>query len=163
MKLKSGCIFWPRIYQGPPLLFAPLARDIRCDVIIVGAGISGALCGYYLAKEGIHAVMVDRREVAMGSTAASTGLLQYEIDTPLVDLIAKLGRDRALAAYQASLDSLDAFAPLVAELGEPCGLTRRPSLYLASDEKDVEKLRAEHEARRSMQIDVTFLSRHALR
>jgi hypothetical protein len=29
-------------------------------------------------------VLVDRRELGTGSTAASTGLLRYEIDVPLV-------------------------------------------------------------------------------
>src|SRR5205085_8127828 len=48
------------------------------------------------------------------------------------------------------------------ELGDRCGLTRRHSLYLASTEKDVEQLRGECDARRSMNIDVNFMSRELL-
>ena len=146
MKLKSGCIFWPQIYQGPEQQFPKLDRDIQCDVAIIGGGISGALVGYHLMREGIHTIMVDRRQVGHGSTSASTGLLQYEIDTPLIELIGKIGKDRAVAAYRASVESLLAFEPLVAELGDSCGLVARSSLYLASREKDVDPLRAECEA-----------------
>jgi glycine/D-amino acid oxidase-like deaminating enzyme len=163
VKLKSGCIFWPQIYRGPEQHFPKLERDVKCDVAIIGGGISGALVAYHLTREGIHTVMVDRRHVGHGSTAASTGLLQYEIDMPLIELIEKIGKDRAVAAYRASVESLLAFEPLVAELGDPCGLVARPSLYLASEEKDVDRLRAECEARQAMGIDVEFLGPAALR
>ncbi len=162
MKLKTGCIFWPEIYQGPVPQFAKLEEDIRCDVAIIGGGISGALAAYHLTKQGVHTVLLDRRSIAEGSTGASTGLLLYEIDTLLIDLIRQLGHRRAVAAYRASLNALKAFEPLVADLADDCGLVARPSLYLASDQKHVEQLQAECDARKAMQIDVKFLSREAL-
>ncbi|MDB5172143.1 MAG: FAD-binding oxidoreductase [Phycisphaerales bacterium] len=163
MKLKSGCIFWPQVYPDPEPQFPRLDRDIQCDVAILGGGISGALAAYHLVRAGIHAVMIERHGIGHGSTAASTGLLQYEIDTPLVELARKIGTDRAVQAYRASLESLLAFEPLVDELGDSCGLRARPSLYLASEERDIESLRAECEARRSMGIDVEFLGGEKLR
>jgi glycine/D-amino acid oxidase-like deaminating enzyme len=163
MKLKTGCIFWLQVFGGPEPHFPRLERDIKCEVAVIGGGISGALIAYHLAREGIETALVDRRQIGHGSTAASTGLLLYEIDTPLTDLIRQIGRDRAVAAYRASVESVLAFEPLVAELGDPCGLVARPSLYLASEEKDLDQLRAECDARRSMQIDVRFLRREALR
>ena len=163
MKLKSGCIFWPQVYQGPRPHFPKLERDMKCDVAIIGGGITGALVAYHLTRAGIPTLLVDRHEVGHGSTAASTGLLLYEIDTPMIELAGRIGKERAVAAYRASVESLLAFEPLVGELGDSCGLVARPSLYLASDEKDVDQLRAECEARRSMQIEVEFLSRDELR
>ena len=158
MKLKSGCSFWPTIYQGPEVQTRPLMRDIRCEVAVIGAGISGALATYHLVNAGLHVVVLDRRDIGKGSTAASTGLLQYEIDTPLVDLIAKIGSEKAITAYRVSAEATAAFAPLVAQLADPCGLHARPSLYLAAGEADVKVLQAECHARLAMGIDVKFLS-----
>ena len=62
MKLRSGCSFWPQI-DPPAPDFAPLDRDIACDVLIVGSGITGALMAYHLARAGVHCVMADRREL----------------------------------------------------------------------------------------------------
>src|SRR5438105_3562457 len=90
MRLKSGCTFWPQI-DPPAPDFPPLDRDIACDVLIVGSGITGALVAYHLAQSGVQCVMVDRRELVGGSTPASTGLLQYEIDTLLDDRGRKVG------------------------------------------------------------------------
>jgi glycine/D-amino acid oxidase-like deaminating enzyme len=163
MKLKSGCIFWSQNDPGPEPLSSKLSRDVQCEVAIIGAGITGALTAYHLTREGIHTVVVDRRHAGHGSTAASTGLLQYEIDMPLVDLIGKVGRDRAVASYRASAESVAALESLILDLGDKCGLRGRPSLYLASEEKDVDHLRNECDARRAIQIDVMFLGREALR
>jgi glycine/D-amino acid oxidase-like deaminating enzyme len=163
LKLKSGCIFWPQVFEGVERRFGPLRTDIQCEVAIIGGGVSGAFAAFYLCREGIDTVLVDRRRVGHGSTAASTGLLQYEIDTPLVELIGRIGEAKAVAAYRASLDGLMAFEPLVEELGDRCGLAARPSLYLASKESDVAELIAEGEARRAMGIDVKFMSGDALK
>lgn len=162
MDLRSGCTFWPDLTPNVPR-YGPLGRDLSCDVAILGGGITGALAAYFLTHAGLHAVMLDRRPVAAGSTAASTGLLQYELDTLLVDLTERIGQDRALRAYRVSHDSLERFPELVQDVGDACGLARRPSLYLASGDADVDKLRRECEARRSIGIDVEFLSEAAVR
>jgi glycine/D-amino acid oxidase-like deaminating enzyme len=163
MKLKSGCILWPQLNQTLERTFAAMEGDVACDVAVIGGGISGALTAYYLTQAGVKTIMIDRRRIGHGSTAASTGLLQYEIDTSLIELIKKIGRDRAIAAYQASLEALLAFEPLVAELGDSCGLVARQSIYLASEKEDLKDLSEESEARRAMGIDVDFLDRVKLR
>ena len=62
----------------------PLKDSIRADVAIVGAGVSGAFMAQALAKRFDKIVVVDRRAPAHGSTMASTAMLQFEIDTPLM-------------------------------------------------------------------------------
>jgi glycine/D-amino acid oxidase-like deaminating enzyme len=57
---------------------------------LIGAGISGALAAYYLQGCGFKIAILDKRHAGMGSTAASTAFLQYEIDTPLTDLCKKM-------------------------------------------------------------------------
>ena len=59
-------------------------KDIETDVLIIGAGITGAMIADALTQAGFRVVMVDRRhDPVKGSTVASTALVQYEIDTPL--------------------------------------------------------------------------------
>ena len=162
MDLRSGCTFWDQLTPDVPS-YGPLGRDRSCDVAVLGGGITGALVAYHLTREGVHTVLLDRRPVACGSTAASTGLLQYELDTLFVDLIRLVGGATAFRAYRVSYESLDAFPAIVSDLGDPCGLTPRPSLYLAADSSDVAKLRREHEARRAIGIDVDFLDEAEIR
>jgi glycine/D-amino acid oxidase-like deaminating enzyme len=106
MDLKSGYPWWA-IRNGLPLDFPRLEGDLRCDVAIVGGGITGALIADEFARHGHDVAVVEERDAGWGSTAASTALLQYEIDTPLVDLAKRLGEADALLAYRACDSSVE--------------------------------------------------------
>jgi glycine/D-amino acid oxidase-like deaminating enzyme len=101
--------------------------------------------------------MVDRRDLAAGSTAASTGLLQYEIDKPLVELAELVGQADAARAYRLGVEALDEFGRLARELGDDCGFARRRSLFLATAPPFAELLQEECRARRAIGLHVDFL------
>src|SRR3546814_6085318 len=71
-----------------------------CSSDLLGGGISGALIADELAAHGHEVVVIDRRDVGWGSTAASTALLQYEIDTPMTELARRHGEADAVLAYR---------------------------------------------------------------
>ncbi|HLL90737.1 MAG TPA: FAD-dependent oxidoreductase, partial [Tepidisphaeraceae bacterium] len=124
---------------------------------------TGALVAYHLSAAGVSVVVLERRDVCSGSTPASTGLLQYEIDKPLTELAKMLGQSRAARAYGASQASLAAYRQLVAELDDGCGLIARPSVYLACEPDDVDELAAEAAARNEIGIDCELLSAEGLK
>ena len=68
---------------------------MKTDVVVIGAGITGALTAEALSARGRSVTIVDRRPPGHGSTAASTAILQFEIDTPLTALIDAIGFERA--------------------------------------------------------------------
>lgn len=140
-----------------------MARDLRCDVAVIGAGITGALVCDALTAEGLSVVAIDRRHPATGSTSASTALLQYELDTPLTELIDKVGKERAVDAYRACRDGVRAIARASRTLKEDVGFRRRPSLYYASDNGDVEVLRKECASRRDAGLPCEVLDEKAIR
>src|ERR1700679_510813 len=152
MDLRSGQSLWMKL-ERDCLIRPSLKKSIRCDVLIVGSGITGALIAYHLAEQGLDVVIVDRRQIACGSTPASTALLQYDIDTTLVELRKKLGRKHADAAYKRSRQALSDMVVVIKRLGSNCELARRPSLFLAKTEKDVPLLKAETEARREIGME----------
>jgi len=70
---------------------------------VVGSGISGAMIAQSLTEVGKRLLIVDRRRAALlGSTAASTALLQFELDTPLIKLSRSIGRRKAKKVWIAS-------------------------------------------------------------
>jgi glycine/D-amino acid oxidase-like deaminating enzyme len=161
-EFRTGVSLW-KAAAGPPPAATALAGDAACEVAIVGGGISGALAALFLAREGLDTLLVDQGELAAESTAASTGLLQYEIDTPLVELITKVGEGDAVHAYRRGLEAIDELQAISDSLPDRCGFERVPCLYRASSRWHVRRLRREHECRRHFGFDVEFLSRAALR
>lgn len=138
-----------------------LTRDAGADVLVIGAGITGAMIADALADAGLSVIAVDRRGPAKGSTAASTALVQYEIDTPLTKLTRKIGRDDAMRAWRRSRLAVDALGARLGELAVP--FARRDALYLAGNVLDRDGLAREHDARRAAGLASRYLDRAALR
>jgi glycine/D-amino acid oxidase-like deaminating enzyme len=155
MDLTSGKLFWPQ--QRIPTSYPTLQQSMNCDVAIIGGGITGSLVAYCLAEAGIEAVVLEKRDIGQGSTSASTALLQYEIDTHLIDLKEKVGEANAVRAYQFCLEAVNKLEALTKSLGDSCGFECKKSLYLASRAKDVKTLYKEYEARKSVGIPLEFL------
>ncbi len=142
--------------------YAPLRGEAKCSVIVLGGGVTGALLGYRLAQNGISVALVEKDEIGRGSTTASTGLLQYEVDTPLSELIGKVGQENAVHAYRRGLAAVDAIGAIIDDLGSDCGFARRDSLYFASSRWHFSRLKREYECRRQFGFAVDFLSRQQL-
>lgn len=145
MDLKSGYPFWA-VKNGLMCAFPKLKADITCDVVVIGAGITGALIADELGKNGFDVVVVEQRDVGWGSSAASTALLQYEIDTHMVDLAKQYSEFHALLAYQACADAITDLRDLAEELGD-VDFSMQESLYYASGRRDKSALREEFDLR----------------
>lgn len=153
MDLTSDHPFWA-VKNGIPATYPAIDSDQSCEVAILGAGITGSLVAEALTADGHDVVMLDSRDICHGSTSASTALLQYEVDTHLIDLIERHGRRIGEMAYRSCHESIDLLERKIAKLGIDCAFSRRPSVYLASREKDWKVLQEEGAARRAMGIDV---------
>ena len=160
--LHSGVPVWAH-YAKPSLSTGTLSSSMRTDVVVVGAGITGALVAEATTAMGLDTVVLDRRPPALGSTAASTALLQFEIDTPLIRLTEELGVDRASRAWLRSFRAVADLAHLVQRLRIACAFRPRRALYLAGNELDATGLAAECRQRRAIGLPSEFLSHAQLK
>ncbi|MGQ7260748.1 NAD(P)/FAD-dependent oxidoreductase [Vreelandella sp. V005] len=160
MDLKSGYPFWA-VKNGLLKAYPPLARDHQCDVVVIGGGITGALIADELSRHGHYVVVLERRDVGWGSSAASTALLQYEIDTHMTDLAKLYGEANAVLAYRACADAIRELETLAAGLGD-VDFARQQSLYYASNEEDVTALKEELALRQKHGFDASWLDRETI-
>ncbi len=161
MDLKSGYPFWA-IKNGLLHAFPRLQHDVACDVVVVGGGISGALIADELASHGHDVTVVEQRDIGWGSSAASTALLQYEIDTPMTELARRYGEADAALAYRACADAIPLLQALAHEVRD-VDFGRMRSLYYASRRRDVEPLQTELALRHKHGFAVSWLDTGALR
>src|SRR5436190_17543091 len=134
--LHTGVPMWASGGHSP-FGGAPLLSPAKADVVIVGSGITGALIALAASQKGLSTVVIDRRPPAQGSTAASTALLQFEIDTPLIRLADRVGMERASRAWLRCFHAVDDLAYLVRRLRIPCDFRQRRALYLGR--RDIER------------------------
>ncbi len=159
--LRTGRSIWERS-RAPALAIASLKPSTNTDVLVVGAGITGAMLADALSAAGLKVIILDKRGPAKGSTTASTALVQYEIDVPLTRLMRKIGKANAVRAWRRSRLALDGIAARLGELGVR-HVQQRQSLYLAGDMLGAHDLEREFDARRAAGLYGHFLDRKALR
>ncbi len=160
--LRSGRSIWSA-RRRPALATQTLTRDIACDAVVVGAGVSGALIAETLSEAGLAVAIVDRRGPAEGSTAASTAMLQYELDTPLSLMADRIGRERAERIWRRSRQSVDALRERTGRLGLDVDGATRGSIYLDGNVLDAAGLAREADARRRAGFEVELLGPAAVR
>jgi glycine/D-amino acid oxidase-like deaminating enzyme len=161
MDLRSGHPYW-LLKNGLMESYPALEQDLDVEVAVLGAGITGALVAYLLAKQGVKVAVLDKRESGWGSTSASTGLLQYEIDTNLYELKEMVGEANAVRAYKLGVEAIDAIGQVVAEVGAKEEFQRRPSLYVARRRQDEKTLEKEFAARAACGLRVRYLKQRTL-
>ena len=71
MDLKSGYPWWA-VKNGLMHAFPPLERDLRCDVAVVGGGITGALIADEFARHGHEVAVLEQRDIALRTSARTT-------------------------------------------------------------------------------------------
>jgi len=161
MELVAGYPYWliknGLLYQYPKLL-----ENAKARVSIIGGGISGALTAYCLIKAGIECIVVDGRTIGLGSTCASTSLLQYELDIPLHKLKKIAGNYRAVRSYQLCGEAVDKLIHLMDHIGFK-NFEKRESLYFSLHQKQKNFMKEEFTARKEAGFAVELLSTEELK
>ncbi|QUW27817.1 FAD-dependent oxidoreductase [Bacillus cereus] len=142
MNLITGKLFWNRGVSVP--CYPPLENDMICDVLVVGSGEAGAHIAYFLAKIGMSVMLIEKREIACGSTFANVGLLQFFHDKSLTSLIHTFGEEKGVRAYKLCYEALRTMEKVVSTLDIEPQFIPRNSLYYASKSEDVSSLQEEY-------------------
>ena len=116
------------------------------DVVVIGAGVIGSSCAYFLARDGHRVVLLDRGDVASGTASASGGwvILHARDEREAYRLVSESRRLYDLLAEDAGVRIL------------PTG-----GLSIASSPSELEMLRAQCERAREF-IPVELLDRSNL-
>ena len=155
MDLKSGYPY-SLIKNGLVAGYPALGKNTKADVVVLGAGISGALVAWHLVQKGVDCMVLDARSVGLGSTCASSSLLLYEIDIPLHRLIEMSGLHNATRAYQLSHRSVNSLVSLANKIGFT-DIQKKESIYYAAKARDKILLGKEFTARKKIGINVRLL------
>ncbi|MCI9844873.1 NAD(P)/FAD-dependent oxidoreductase [Flavobacterium pectinovorum] len=158
MKLRSTESLWP-LKHAMDTSYPSIDSDIDTEILIIGGGITGALIAYRLINEGKKIVLADRRDICNGSTAASTALLQYEIDVALHELINLRGAECAVDSYRNGKKAIFDLRKIIDDIKSDCQFEFKKSIYFCSLKKDIPFLKSEFSARKEHGFDINWLEK----
>ena len=82
-----------------------LTSDIKCDILIVGGGICGAILNYYLSQK-YDVVLIDKGRIGQNCTSCATAILEYQLDDFYDDLKQELTKQEIIEIYKMGQNSI---------------------------------------------------------
>lgn len=104
-----------------------LDSDHRCDVVVIGAGITGLTCALLLQRAGKHVVVLEASGICTGTTGGTTGKVTSQHGLFYARTARSHGVEVARKYAEANENALGKIASLVDELSIDCEFTRAPA------------------------------------
>lgn len=136
-----------------------LTKNIETDVLVVGGGVTGAICAYYLTKNNINTTLIEKGRIGHLSTSVTTSLLQYELDDNLSELTEALCLKDAIKAYKLGLKALDEIENFINDHGNFCDYIKRDTLLYTSKQSEIKAIESEFKQRKDHGLNVEYIDK----
>lgn len=132
-----------------------LNKDIKTDVLVIGAGIAGVLTAYMLKQKGREVVVIDAAEIASGNTKNTTAKITSQHDLIYSKLITEFGEEKARQYAKANELAIKKYKEIIEYKRIECDFEEKPAYVYSLNEVDV--LKEEVEAAKNLGIDAEFV------
>lgn len=124
---------WGRSFIMPE--FPPLEGDRHTDVLVIGGGLAGVLCAWYLRQAGLDCLLVEGDTLGRGVTLGTTAKVTAQHGLMGLELSEALGWDRARLYVGANLEAVEEYRRLCA--GLDCDYEEADSFLYSRDDRDL--------------------------
>lgn len=148
-------VFW----KNPGYKVRPeLQKDIKCNYLIVGGGVTGVSLAYFLAKSGAkNIVLIEKHTIASGATGKAAGTLVTRGESDILDLIAKHGQKKGILYWNATADALKDIWELIKHKRIQCEAEFQDTLYCGQKYKTFSSVLKDYEIEKSLDPTTTLL------
>lgn len=118
--------------------FDTLKEDIKTDVLIIGGGITGILCAYFLQEKGIDYILAEGQTICSGVTKNTTAKITSQHGLIYHKLLKSMGVEKARLYLQANQDAVKKYSKLCKKID--CDFEEKPSyIYSINNRKKLEQ------------------------
>ncbi len=131
--------FWHA--RNPRPECAPVRGSVQCDVVVIGAGMTGLATAIALRDAGLSVAVVESRAVGAAATGRNVGFILEGVAESYTRTISLWGREKAKSARRFTVENHHQLAALIERFGIKCEYERRGSIHLAATEGEDLELR----------------------
>ncbi len=131
-------------------LCPPLQKDISCDVLIIGAGMSGLSAAAEFINKGLKVVVLEKNILAGSSTGRSAGFLTPDSELELSQLVRRYGLSGANEIWEVPVKGIEYIRKNVAQYNITCDFRIQDSLFLGIGKSGWQDVQDELKCRESV-------------
>jgi len=122
----------------------------KYDAAVIGGGIIGLSCAYYLTREGKRVIVLEKGAFGNGASGACDDMILFQSKKPGINL-------------ELAFESLEIYRGLSQELGTPLGFETRGGMVLIQNDSELAVMEEFVRQQREYGLDVTILDGKAMR
>lgn len=126
--------------------FPELKNNIKTDILVIGGGISGLLCAYFLNQDGADVTLVESGKILGGISGNTTAKITSQHGIIYSDLLSRFGVNKAKFYLEANNSALEEYRRMCANI--ECDFEEKDAYVYAVS--DCEKIKKEHEALKTL-------------
>lgn len=128
------------IWMGDTVLpcFETMEGSRSTDVLIIGGGMAGILCAYFLQKKGVDYMLAEGRTICSGITKNTTAKITSQHGLIYAELLKNMGHEKAQMYLEANQNALRRYRELCERID--CDFEEKPAyVYSLGDRKKLEE------------------------
>lgn len=134
-----------------------VTKDLECDTLVVGGGITGMSTLYQLRKNNVKALLIERNKCGEGVTARSTAKITYLQEKEYMN-IRRFGKvDLAKGYLESQITAVKELKRIIDKENITCDLKKSESLLFTNDEENKVKLLEEYNFLKESGVDAEFV------
>ncbi len=145
-----------------PVETEPLPSE-TVDTLVIGGGVAGCCAAYWLAREGIETMVVERDGLSLQASGANAGSLHVQLLSFDFGRNAPAGGNRAADTLPLGPASIALWQDIQRDTGEDLEVKVSGGLMLAETDEDVAFLKAKIELEKSRGIEAELIGANELR
>jgi sarcosine oxidase subunit beta len=118
----------------------------REDVIIIGGGVIGTACAYFLSRRGAEVLLLERKHLGAGASGTTAAIISVSGTSGTPEALRRL-----------NLESFDLILNSEQEFDQPIEIIRDGTLYVAMDDREAHELEPAYEEVRELGIDARWM------
>lgn len=118
--------------------FKPLEGNTKTDVLIIGGGLAGILCAYFLQEKGVDYILAEGKTICSGITKNTTAKITSQHGLIYAKLVKSAGTEKARMYLEANQNAVKRYFELCKDID--CDFETKTSyVYSLENRKKLEK------------------------
>ena len=120
-------------------------ENTKTPVLIIGGGLTGLMCAYFLMKNNMNFILVESRKLATGVSANTTAQLSIAHDRIYDDIRKKHSKEKALSYLNSQIEGLEIIKNIINKENIKCDFKEESTVLGANRKKNLKLLNRQYD------------------